>query len=155
MKGQDDSRKPDSPYPAEYRAQHPAPSTRSKPLSAGLRAAVGVTAAIDLIIGLAFLFAPELGFALWPTPIAPVLSRFIGSIIVGNGVGAWLVVRQGTWEGARVLFVVALVYGIVVLIALLYHLLLGDAALFFWIYAVVDAIFLGPIAYIYWRYERS
>jgi hypothetical protein len=106
--------------------------------------------------GLMFLFAPELGFTLWPTPIAPVLSRFIGSIIVANGVGAWLVVRDGTWEGARVLFAVALVYGVVVLVALLYHLLVvGDRALFFWIYAVVDAIFLGPIAYIYWKYERT
>jgi hypothetical protein len=131
---------------------HPTP----KQLSAGLQTAVRVTAIIDLIIGLMFLFAPELGFTLWPTPIAPVLSRFIGSIIVANGVGAWLVVRQGTWEGARVLFAVALVYGVVVLVALLYHLLLvGDRALFFWIYAVVDAIFLGPIAYIYWKYERS
>ena len=80
-----------------------------KPLSTGLQTAVRVTAIIDLIIGLLFLFAPELGFTLWPTPIAPVLSRFIGSIIVANGVGAWLVVRQGTWEGARVLFAVALV----------------------------------------------
>jgi hypothetical protein len=126
-----------------------------KPLSAGLQTAITVTAIINLIIGLLFLFAPELGFALWPTPIAPVLSRFIGSIIVANGVGAWLVVRQGTWEGARVLFAVALVYGVVVLVTLLYHLLVGDRALFFWIYAVVDAIFLGPIAYIYWKYERS
>ena len=130
-------------------------STR-KQLSAGLQTAVTVTAIIDLIIGLMFLFAPELGFTLWPTPIAPVLSRFIGSIIVANGVGAWLVVRDGTWEGARVLFAVALGYGVVVLVALLYHLLLvGDRALFFWIYAVVDAILFGPIAYIYWKYERS
>ena len=94
----------------------------------------------------------NLGSALGPTPIAPVLSRFIGSIIVANGVGAWLV----AWEGARVLFAVALVYGVVVLIALLYHLLVvGDRALFFWIYAFVNAIFLGPIAYIYWKYERT
>jgi hypothetical protein len=126
-----------------------------KPLSAGLRLAVAVAATIDLIIGLAFLFAPELGFTLWPTPIAPVLSRFIGSIIVANGVGAWMIVRDATWEGARVLFAVALVYGVVVLVALLYHLLLGDAAPFFWIYAAVDAMFLGPIGYIYWRYEHS
>jgi hypothetical protein len=127
-----------------------------KPLSAGLKSAITVTAIIDLIIGLLFLFAPELGFTLWPTPIAPVLSRFIGSIIVANGVGAWLVVRDGTWEDARVLIVVALVYGVVVLVALLYHLLVvEDRALFFWIYAAVDAIFLGPIAYIYWKYERT
>ncbi len=135
-----------------WSAGHP---TRSKPLSAGLRVAVAVAATIDLVIGLAFLFAPELGFVLWPTPIPPVLSRFIGSIIVANGVGAWMIVREATWEGARVLFAVALVYGVVVLVALLYHLLLGEAAPFFWIYAAVDAIFLGPIAYIYWSYERS
>ena len=127
-----------------------------KPLSAGLKSAITVTAIIDLIIGLLFLFAHELGFTLWPTPIAPVLSRFIGSIIVAKGVGAWLVVRDGTWEDARVLIVVALVYGVVVLVALLYHLLVvEDRALFFWIYAAVDAIFLGPIAYIYWKYERT
>ena len=43
-----------------------------------------------------------------------------------------------------------------VLVALLYHLLLvGDRVIFFWIYAVVDAISLGPIAYIYWKYERT
>jgi hypothetical protein len=103
-----------------------------------------------------FLLAPESGLTHWPTPIASVVSRFIGSIMVANGVGAWLGVRAGAWEGARVLFAVALVYGVVVLVALLYHLLLvGDRALFFWIYAVVDAISLGPIAYIYWKYERT
>ena len=50
--------------PTHATSQSTVHTTRSKPLSAGLRAAVGVTAAIDLIIGLAFLFAPELGFTL-------------------------------------------------------------------------------------------
>jgi hypothetical protein len=111
---------------------------------------------INLIVGLAFLLGPEMGLTLWPTPIAPLLMRFIGSIVLANGVGAALIARQGTWEGARVLFAVALVYGVVILIALLYHLLfLGNAPPVFWIYVLVDAIFLVPIAYIYWAYERS
>ena len=76
-------------------------------LSPGIRAAVLVTAGIDLVIGLLFLLGPELGVTLWPKPIAPLLMRFIGSIVLANGVGAWMVVRQGTWEGARVLFTVA------------------------------------------------
>jgi hypothetical protein len=38
-----------------------------------LRAAITATAAIDLLIGLAFLLGPELGLTLWPTPIP--LSR--------------------------------------------------------------------------------
>jgi hypothetical protein len=127
----------------------------SHPLSVPLRTAVYVTAAIDLVIGLAFLFAPELGINLWPTPISPVLTRFIGAIVVGNGVGAWMAARQGTWEGARVIFTVALVYGVVVFVALLYHLLLGTAPEVFRIYAIVDLLFLVPIGYIYWTYERS
>jgi len=130
-------------------------SPTSQMLSRPLRGAVAVTAALDLIIGLAFLFGPEMGLTLWPTPIAPILMRFIGSIVFANGIGAALLARQGTWEGARVLFTVALVYGLAILIALLYHLLfLGGAASVFWIYAAVDAIFLVPIAYIYWVYER-
>jgi hypothetical protein len=120
-----------------------------------LRTAIAVTAAIDLIIGLAFLFGPELNLTLWPTPIPPILMRFIGSIVLANGVGAAMIVRQATWEGARVLVAVALVYGIVVFIALLYHLLLGSAPAVFWIYTILDVIFLGPIAYIYWRYETA
>ena len=125
------------------------------PLSAPLRGAVYVTAVIDLVIGLAFLFAPELGTNLWPTPISPVLTRFIGGIVLANGVGALMAARQGTWEGARVIFTVALVYGVVVFVALLYHLLLGTAPQVFWIYAIVDLLFLVPIGYVYWTYERS
>jgi hypothetical protein len=81
--------------------------------------------------------------------------RFIGSIVFANGIGAALIARRGTWEDACVLFAVALVYGVVILISLLYHLLSGNAAPVFWIYVLVDAIFLVPIAYIYWAYEHS
>ena len=129
--------------------------TRQK-LALPLRGAVALTAAIDLAIGLAFLFGPELGLTLWPSAIAPVLMRFIGSIVLGNGVGAALIAHRGSWEGARALFAVALVYGVAVLIALLYHLLiLGGAAPVFWVYVALDAAFLIPIAAVFWIYERS
>lgn len=124
-------------------------------LSTSLRMAVAVTAGIDLLIGLAFLFGPELNLNLWPAPVGIELKRFIGAIILGNGIGAAMIVRQGTWEGARVLFTVALVYGIAVLVALLYDLARGVAAPFFWIYVALDTIFLIPIAYIYWYHERA
>ena len=123
-----------------------------------LRIAVAVTAVIDLAIGLAFLFGPELtrsGVVLWPSDVSPILMRFIGSIVFANGVGAALIVQQGTWEGARVLFTVAWVYGVVILFALLYHLLVAGAPSLFWGYVIVDAIFLAPILYIYWTYERG
>ena len=120
-----------------------------------LRVAVAVTALINLVVGIGFLVAPELGLALWPTPIAPVLSRFIGSIILGNAASAWLVARVGTWEAARVLFAVALVYGVIVLIAVVRDLLFTGAPPVLWGYVVVDAAFLIPIGYIFWSYERS
>jgi hypothetical protein len=123
-------------------------------LSMPLRAAIGLTAAIDLLIGSAFLLGPELGLALWPTPISPVLMSFIGAIVLGNGVGAAMIVRRPTWEGARVLFTVALVYGAVIFGALLYQLVVRGAAPIFWLYVAVDAIFLIPIAYIYWTHEH-
>jgi hypothetical protein len=129
--------------------------TTNQTLTPALRAAIAATAAIDLLIGLAFLLGPELRLALWPTPIPLALMRFIGAIVLANGVGALMIVRRPTWENARTLFTVALVYGIVVLIALLYQLLLGAAAPIFWIYIAVDAIFLIPICYIFWIYERG
>ena len=124
-------------------------------LSRNVLVASSIIATIELVIGLAFLLGPEMGITLWPSPISPVLMRFIGSIILANGVGAALMVRQGTWEGARVLFMVALVYGGVILIALLYHLLfLEGTNPVFWGYVALDAVFLVPIAYIYWTQER-
>jgi len=128
---------------------------KNQPLSTPLRGAVAVTALIDLLIGLAFLFGPELNLNLWPTPVGIELKRFIGSIILANGIGAALIVRQGTWEGARVLVTVALVYGLAVLVALLYDLARGVAAPFFWVYIALDAVFLVPIGYIYWSHERA
>jgi hypothetical protein len=124
-------------------------------LSQNLKYALIAATAIDFLIGLAFFFGPELNVNLWPTPITPVLRRFIGAIILGNSVGLLMVLSQGTWAGARALFAVALVYGALVLPALLYHLVLGDAQPVLWIYAIVDGIFLGPIAYVFFTNERA
>lgn len=128
---------------------------QAKLLSGRLKQILMVTGGINLIVGLAFLLAPELGRTPWPTPISPVLVRFIGAIIIGNGVGSLVAARQGTWEGARVLFTVAMVYGAVVLVAVPIQMLLGESHDSIWIYVGVDALFLGPIVYVFWSYERS
>jgi hypothetical protein len=85
----------------------------------------------------------------------PLRGAVAVTAVINLIVGAALITRRGTWKDARVLFAVALVYGVVILIALLYHLFLGNAPPVFWIYVLVDAIFLVPIAYIYWAYELS
>ncbi len=124
-------------------------------LSAPLRAAISIAALLNVLIGLAFLFGPELKLNLWPAPVSGELKRFIGAIILANGIGAVMIVRRGTWENARVLMMLALIYGAAVFVMLLFDLVRGIANPFFWIYITVDAIFLVPVAYIYWLHERS
>lgn len=125
-------------------------------LAGGIRAAITFAALVNLLVGGAFLVGPELGLQLWPTPIAPVLMRFIAAIVLANGAGAALIARDGSWARAQVLMLVALVYGAIILAALLYHLLvLRTAPPIFWAYVLVDALFLGPILLVYQHYAAA
>lgn len=96
----------------------------------------------NLIVGLAFFFLPELPLPLWPVPISPVLTRFIGAIILGNSVGAFWLSTEREWARVRPLALVATVYGTLVAFALLYHLLWLKAGPFFWLYFCFDLPFL-------------
>jgi hypothetical protein len=98
----------------------------------------------NLAVGLAFFFLPELKFPfpLWPTSISPVLDRFIGAIILGNSAGAFFLVFQREWANVRALALVATVYGTLVALALLYHLLWLNASPTFWLYFLFDTPFL-------------
>jgi hypothetical protein len=120
-----------------------------------VRLAIGFTAIINFVIGFAFLFGPELHINLWPTPVPALLSRFIGSIVLANGLGALMIYRQPSWQNARVLVAVALAYGVIMLPFLLYHLLIKDAPPIFWGYAIVDAVFLLPIISVYRKFEAE
>lgn len=96
----------------------------------------------NLVIGLAFFFLPELQLPLWPVSISPLLDRFIGAIIIGNGCGAIYLSMQQEWARVRPLAIVAAVYGTLVALALLYHLLWLNAAPIFWLYFLFDVPFL-------------
>lgn len=100
----------------------------------------------NLIVGLGFFLLPEiqqyLPMPIWPTPIAPLLTRFIGAIVVGNAAGAFWLVREREWARVRPLALVAVVYGTMVAGALLYHLLRLNAQPIFWLYFAFDASFL-------------
>jgi hypothetical protein len=129
------------------------PTTTTPRLSKGIRVAIAFAALVNVLVGGSFLVGPELGLQLWPTPIAPVLMRFIAAIVLANGVGAAFIARDGSWARAQVLMLVALVYGAIILAALLYHLLvLRTAPPIFWAYVLVDALFLAPILLVYRHY---
>jgi hypothetical protein len=127
----------------------------SSMLSRPLVVAVAMAAILNLLVGLSFLLGPELGITLWPSPVPHELMRFIGSIVLANGIGAGMIARHASWENARVLVAVALVYGIVVFLSLVFDLLTVGAPPVFWAYAVIDAIFSLPTAYVFWKYERA
>lgn len=128
----------------------------TRELSPGLRRVLYGTALIDLTVGLLFILDPELGTAPWPKEISPVLVRFIGSIVIANAAGLVVAARTGTWEGARALFAVAVVYGAVALVAVTAQLLSDpDGQGVLWIYVAVLVVFLGPILAVIARYERG
>jgi hypothetical protein len=118
-------------------------------LAGHLRLVIGLAAVTNLVIGLLFLFGPELGFALWPSPLPREIMRFIGSIV------AAMIFLRPTWENARVLIAVAFVYGTLVFLSLLVDLLTVGAPQIFWIYLVVNTIFLLPAGYLFWQYDHT
>ena len=97
---------------------------------------------VNLVVGLGFFFLPELHLPLWPTSVPPLLDRFIGAIILGNGVGAFWLATEREWARVRPLALVATVYGTLVAGALLYHLLWLKAQPVFWFYFLFDVPFL-------------
>jgi hypothetical protein len=129
------------------------PAVGATPLAPWLRRTLVGVAAVNVVLGLAFGLGPELGTAPWPTEISSALLRFIGAIVLANGIGALVVARQGTWEGARALFAVALVYGLGALVAGAAQLLITGVAAGVVFYLVLDLVFVGPIAAIIWTYE--
>jgi len=83
------------------------------------------------------------------------MMRFIGSIVLANGIGAAMIVRKPTWENARVLIAVALVYGTLIFLSLIVDLLTAGAPPIFWIYLAINTFFLLPATYFFWKYERA
>jgi hypothetical protein len=96
----------------------------------------------NLVVGLTFFFLPELKLSIWPVSISPVLDRFIGAIVLGNAAGAFWLSREREWANVRALAIVAVVYGTIVALALLYHLLVLHAEPVFWLYFLFDVPFL-------------
>src|SRR5215471_10260425 len=97
---------------------------------------------VNLVVGLGFFFLPELHPPLWPSSIPAILDRFIGAIILGNAAGAFWLAGEHEWARVRPLALVALVYGTLVALALLYHLLWLQASPIFWLYFASDLPFL-------------
>jgi hypothetical protein len=131
-------------------ASRPEPRLLSSRLTTILLAA----GALDVLLGAVFFTGPETGLSLWPTTIPPLLLRFVGAIVLASGVGVIVAARQRTWEGARALFWLGLVYSVASLVGTVYHLVALNANAAFWGYAALDVVYLVPIVGIILANER-
>jgi hypothetical protein len=104
----------------------------------------------NLVVGLIFFFhlearlcLPQTSACVWPktTDPTPILSHFIGAIVLGNAAGAFLLARERDWLRVRPLVVVGIVYGALVPAGLLYDASQPGFTSFFWGYIIFDLAF--------------
>ncbi|HEY7348682.1 MAG TPA: hypothetical protein VH599_10240 [Ktedonobacterales bacterium] len=109
-----------------------------------------VAGLFNLVVGVIFFFHLEAKLCLaqttlcvWPkaTEPTPILSHFIGAIVLGNAVGAFLLAREHDWLRVRPLVVVGIVYGALVPAGLLYDAFQPNFNSFFWAYIIFDLAF--------------
>lgn len=122
-----------------------------------------VAGLFNLSIGVIFFFhleaktcLPQTTLCVWPsgTDASPVLAHFIGAIVLGNAVGAFLLAREHNWLAVRPLMVVGMVYGALVPAGLLYEAAQGTLNPFFWGYLVFDLTFEIVFIGIFLYHER-
>ena len=122
-----------------------------------------VAGLFNLGIGLIFFFHLEAQLCLaqtnmcvWPkaTDPTPILAHFIGAIVLGNAVGAFLLAREHDWRRVRPLMVVGMVYGALVPLGLLYDATQPNFNAFFWGYIVFDLLFEIVFLAIFIYHER-
>jgi hypothetical protein len=112
--------------------------------------------AFNLVVGLLFFFHLAGTIGLWPkdTEPSPVLSHFIGAIVLGNAIEAFLLAREHEWVRVRPLVVVAIVYGALVGTGLLYDAFQPYFNPFFWGYLAFDLGFEVVFVAIFLSHER-
>jgi hypothetical protein len=129
----------------------------SVPFSRFERALSFLAGAFNLVVGLIFFFHLAGALGLWPmnTEPSPVLSHFIGAIVLGNAIEAFLLVREHDWVRVRPLVVVAIVYGALVGAGLLYDAFQPYFNPFFWGYLAFDLGFEIVFIAIFLYHERK
>lgn len=127
------------------------------PLGTGLRVLSWGVALVTGLTGLALFLVPDLaGGSLWPWPLTPLVSRYLGALFIGVGLGSVLVARADDWSQVRRFFPPALAFTGLSLVAAALHFGSFDLARpttwgFFGLYVVVFGA--GLVTYL--RYEQG
>lgn len=88
---------------AANRRRDPPATAADIRLSPVSRAAIGATAALSVATCTALFVAPGRMIPLWPWTLTPLTARVMGAIF-SLGIGGFLVVADGRWSAAKVMF---------------------------------------------------
>lgn len=129
------------------------------PLLPFTRLVLGVSAVVQLVFGLADLFAKPLVDAfLWPPPLEPwplLALQFNGALYVACALGAAYALRQDTWVAARTFLLIGGSYNAFsIALALLAAATPPGIPPIVWLYLVLALIYVPAVAYA-WRREAA
>lgn len=127
----------------------------SLPFSRYERFLAVVAGLFNLVIGIIFFFHLAGALGIWPKETEPtrLFSHFVGAIVLGNAVGAFLLARESDWLRVRPLVVVGMVYGALVAAGLLYEAFQPRFNSFFWGYLAFDLVFEVVFLAIFLRHQ--
>ena len=100
----------------QERAPGADPADRA-PLPLPLRAALGVEAAVLLVVGVALFAAPATAATLWPWPLTPLVARVTGAWLIAFGLVAGVTAIAGDLGRQRSATIAYAVLGALVLVA--------------------------------------
>jgi len=89
------------------------------PMPMWLRVVLGVVGIVTVGVGVALFVAPESTTGIWPWSLSPLVARAIAGWLVGLGVAALLAIREVDLRRLRVPSAAYLVFGALMLLALL------------------------------------
>lgn len=92
------------------------------PISSLLRWVTAVECVVLIFAGIGLFFLPNLISPLWPWPLTPFNTRFLGAVYLGSLASALLLVFYGRWTPARVVVPMILAFTLIVLVVSLIYL---------------------------------
>lgn len=128
-----------------------------QPIGAGLRTFFWLVALVAGLTGLTLFLIPHTaGGTLWPWPITPLVSRYLGAHFLGVAVGAAAAGRARGWGEVRLLFPPALVITALTPAAAVIHFGSFDPArMATWLFLTLYLAVFVAGALFYLRYQRA
>jgi hypothetical protein len=130
-------------------------STTNPPIGRLLRLVTAFEVSVLLVAGGGLFFLPNLISPLWPWPLTPFNTRFLGAIYLASMVAAALLVYSGRWSPARLVTPMIFLFTLIVLfVSLLYLEQFNRASPSTWLWLLLYVGIPLNAGYHLWLYRR-